>query len=257
MRKIRTLVVDDEPLARSRLVNLLNTCADILLIGECGNGKEATTCIKKYRPDLVFLDIQMPDLDGFDVLTDLKLDRSPFIIFVTAYDHFAIKAFDIHAVDYLLKPFDDDRFMQALEHAREQIHINDQAVLNQKLLRVLDEFRDEKYEQPETIFVQHRGQTRSIHVLDIGWIEAHGNYLKLHVDNRRYLIRSTLQAFYEGLNRDHFLRIHRSLIINKLKTQRIRYRGNNEYQFVMEGDTSLTSGRSFREEIELYLKERA
>ena len=148
MRKIRTLVVDDEPLARARLLHLLQEYPDILLIGECGNGQEATTHIKKYRPDLVFLDIQMPDLDGFGVLEALQLDRTPFIIFVTAYDRFALKAFDIHAVDYLLKPFDDDRFRHALSHAREQIHINDQAVLNQKLLRVLDEFREDKISPP-------------------------------------------------------------------------------------------------------------
>ncbi|MEZ4983300.1 MAG: response regulator [Saprospiraceae bacterium] len=156
MRNIRTLVVDDEPLARARIVNLLNKAENISVLGECKNGREAMKSIATYKPDLVFLDIQMPDLNGFDVLNSGKLNDVPFIIFVTAFDQYALQAFDVKAVDYLLKPYDDERFFKALEHARTQIAMKDSALLHQKMVNLLEEQKVQNGEINDVIELKER-----------------------------------------------------------------------------------------------------
>ncbi|MCB0563088.1 MAG: response regulator, partial [Phaeodactylibacter sp.] len=159
MKKIRTLVVDDEPLARARIVKLLEPIDYITLIGECKNGSEALHQMEEYRPDLVFLDIQMPDLNGFEVLSREELRPLPFIIFVTAYNQYALKAFDVHAVDYLLKPYDDERFMRAVEHARQQINLQQDALLHQKMVNLLEAHHQESSEALQHLEAKEKGRT--------------------------------------------------------------------------------------------------
>ncbi|MBR9923099.1 MAG: response regulator transcription factor [Bacteroidetes bacterium] len=256
MRKIRTLVVDDEPLARRRITGLLEKHPYIQLVGECKNGKDAVKKINTYQPDLVFLDIQMPDLNGIEVIKATDSAPLPFIIFVTAYDNYALEAFNVHAVDYLLKPFDNNRFEEALEHARKQIGIKEKALLHEKMLYLIHEHQTMDESGPQTLTIKKRGRTVHVPIDDINWVEADGNYLHLHLEGEKYLLRQTMQGFYDGLRSRDFLRIHRSLLINSRYLNNVRYLGNNRYLFQMRNGTELHSGRSFRSAIEEYLTER-
>lgn len=254
MRKIRTLVVDDEPLARARILKLLEQFDFITVIGECKNGREALTQIQSYKPDLVFLDIQMPDLNGFDVLQNKTINPLPFIIFVTAFDHYAVKAFDVRAVDYLLKPYDDERFIQALDHAKEQILLKDASVLHQKMVRILDEYQHQQSDELRAIEIKENGVTKLINVNDIYWIEAEGNYLKIHLEKKRHLIRQTLQNIESQLDSKLFFRIHRSILVNQLYVEHIKYKGNNQYSFLMKNGEKLISSRSYKEDVIRHLE---
>lgn len=253
MKKIRTIVVDDEPLARTRITNLLKSFDFIDLIGEGKNGRQALQMLTNYKPDLVFLDIQMPDLNGFDVLSNTAPEDLPFIIFVTAYDQYALKAFDVHAVDYLLKPFDDDRFAQALDHARQQIETRQHAMLHHRIVRMLEDHQDPQGESIHSIEVKERGIAHRIKIDDIHFFEAHGNYLKAHIKDRFFLIRQTLQSLTEQISLDHYLRIHRSVLINCNYIDKITYRGNNQFAFLMKNSKEVLSSRSYREDIERIL----
>lgn len=250
MRKIKTLVVDDEPLARARICKLLQTYDFITLLGECRNGKEALRQITDYRPDLVFLDIQMPDFNGFDVLAKMEKEKLPFIIFVTAYDQYALKAFDVHAVDYLLKPYDNDRFDRALQHARRQILTRDQATLHHRMLNVLQEFEEQQIADDLRVEIKDRGRTQVINILDIQCVEAQGNYLQLFLEDTSYMIRQTLQAFEDQVKGHPFIRIHRSILINTNYLVGKRYDGNGQYHFSLKNGKQVQSSRSFREDID-------
>lgn len=254
MRKIRTLVVDDEPLARARILKQLEQFEYITVIGECKNGREALTQIKTYKPDLVFLDIQMPDLTGFDVLENESIKPLPFIIFVTAYDHYAIKAFNVHAVDYLLKPYDDERFVQALEYAKEQILLKDASFLHKKMVRILDEYQYQQSDELTAIEVKEKAMTKLINVNDIYWIEAEGNYLKINLENRRHLIRQTMQNIESQLDKTMFIRVHRSILVNQLYIRNVKYKGNNQYVFNLKNEVKLMSSRSYKEDVVHYLE---
>jgi two-component system LytT family response regulator len=256
MRPIRTLVVDDEPLARTRLVKLLSGESDIMVLDECRNGSEALEKIRKYQPDLIFLDIQMPDLDGFHVLEKGKLKHKPFIIFVTAYDHYALKAFDVKATDYLLKPYDDERFYKALDYARSQIITKDQKELHSRLVNLIEDFNQKK--NPDILVyldVKERGTDRRIRIEDILWINAYGNYVELHLSDQRHLLRVTLQQLEEKLNPYQFIRIHRSIVVNKNYVTKVKYLSNNQYQFTMRTGMKLKSSRSYKKAIGEFLIE--
>ena len=256
MRPIRTLVVDDEPLARTRLVKLLTGEPDIVVIGECRNGREALEMIRKYQPDLVFLDIQMPDMDGFHVLEKGMLKHKPFIIFVTAYDHYALKAFDVKATDYLLKPYDDERFQQALDYARTQILTKDQKELHHRLIDLLEDFNQKKNSDVLMYLeVKDKGMNRRIRIDDILWVSAYGNYVELHLPEQRYLHRVTLQQLEEQLNPNIFFRIHRSIVVNKHYITGVKYLSNNRYQFSMSSGNKLLSSRSYKKTIGEFLVE--
>jgi two-component system LytT family response regulator len=252
MRKIKTLVVDDEPLARARICKLLSAYDYITILGECRNGKEALRQIVDYRPDLVFLDIEMPDFNGFDVLAKMGKEELPFIIFVTAYNQYALKAFDVHAVDYLLKPYDNDRFGRALEYARQQIQIKDQAALHHRMVKVLNDFDRQQLSDDLQVEVKDRGKTQIINILDVQCVEAQGNYLQLHLADSKYLIRQTLQAFEDQVTGHPFLRIHRSALINTHYLESHRYDGNGQYHFTLRNGKQIQSSRGFREEIEAH-----
>ena len=253
MKKIRTLVIDDEPLARARIVKLLEQFDEFVLLGECKNGQEALEKISNYKPDLIFLDIQMPDLNGFELLSNFKLEPLPFIIFVTAYDKFAIKAFDVHAVDYLLKPFDDDRFVDALHHAKEQIIQKRNMLIHQQMLQLLDHIHSDDSKDLQFIEFKDKGRTQKLLVADIYYVEAQGNYLRLYTKDRAILIRETLQSISTKLDSKHFFRIHRSIIVNLNYVDQIKYQGNNQFIFQLKNEQSLLSSRSFKAEIETLL----
>lgn len=253
MKKIRTLVVDDEPLARARIVKLLEPIDYITIIGECKNGREALRQMEEYRPDLVFLDIQMPDLTGFEVLSREELQPLPFIIFVTAYNQYALKAFDVHAVDYLLKPYDDERFLRAVEHARQQISLKEDAMLHKKMVRLLESHQHGQSEELRNLEVKEKGRNILVRAVDIRYIEADGNYLKVHTPDKAYLIRHTLQSVEEQLENELFLRIHRSLLVNTQYIREVKYEGNNQYAFHMKDGRCLISSRSYRDAIHEYL----
>ena len=242
---IRAAIVDDEPLARRRIRNLLVEAPDVEVIAECANGKDAIESLEASPPDLLFLDIQMPEVDGFDVLQAVGVGRVPAVIFVTAYDQFALRAFEAHALDYLLKPFDDERFGAALERARERIRQQQGSDVDRRLQALLENVRgDHGYLRRLLVPSGHRSIfVRTEH---IDWIEAERNYIRLHVGGRAHLLRENLSHIVSALDPRTFCRIHRSIIVNIDRIQAVEALFRGEYQVVLHDGTKLTSGRSYR-----------
>jgi len=242
---IRAVIVDDEPLARRRIRSLLVEAEDVEVIAECANGKEAIQAIEESPPDLLFLDIQMPELDGFDVLQAIGVGHVPVVIFVTAYDQFALRAFEAHALDYLLKPFDDERFEAALQRARERIRQQQGGDLDRRLRALLEEVRgDRGYLQRLAVPTGHRSVF--IRTEEIDWIEAERNYIRLHVGGRAYLLRESLSRIESALDPATFCRIHRSTIVNIDRIQAVEALFGGAYLVVLHDGTKLTSGRGYR-----------
>lgn len=242
---IRAVIVDDEPLARRRIRNLLAESEDVEVIAECANGMEAIQAIEESPPDLLFLDIQMPELDGFDVLQAIGVGRVSVVIFVTAYDQFALRAFEAHALDYLLKPFDDERFEAALQRARARIRQQQGGDLDRRLRALLEEVRgDRGYLQRLVVPTGHRSVF--IRTEEIDWIEAERNYIRLHVGGRSYLLRESLSRIESALDPTTFCRIHRSTIVNIDRIQAVESLFRGEYLVVLHDGAKLTSGRSYR-----------
>ena len=242
---IRAAIVDDEPLARRRIRNLLTEARDVEVIAECANGKEAIESLEESPPDLLFLDIQMPEIDGFDVLQAIGVGRVPVVIFVTAYDQFALRAFEAHALDYLLKPFDDERFEAALQRARGRIHERQGGDLVLRLRALLEEVRGGSgYLQ--RLVVPAGGRSIFLRTEEIDWIEAERNYVRLHVRGRAHLLRENLSRIESALDPARFCRIHRSTIVNIDRIQAVEPLFRGEYLVVLHDGTKLTSGRSYR-----------
>jgi two-component system LytT family response regulator len=230
---IRALVVDDEPLARRNLTILLRRDPDIGSVAECGSGLEALEEIRRSKPDLVFLDVQMPECDGFDVLELLGADRPPVIIFVTAYDEYALRAFEAGALDYLLKPFDDARFSRALNRAKDRLA-----------------HRTPQQQQPaERLVVRNRGQVLFLNVSDIDWIEAAGYYACLHVGGDTHILRRSLSELEQDLGDGKFIRIHRSIIVNLDRIRGLELQNGGDYEVVLESKTRLRLSRRFRKRL--------
>ncbi len=249
---IRAVIVDDEPLARRRIRSLLEEATDVEVISECASGKEAIETIKESRPDLLFLDIQMPEVDGFDVLQAIGVGRVPVVIFVTAYDQFALRAFEAHALDYLLKPFDDERFEAALQRARERIRQQQGGDLDHRLRTLLDEVRgDRRYLQRLVVPTGHRNVF--IRTEEINWIEADRNYIRLHVDGRAHLLRESLSRIESALDPATFCRIHRSTIVNIDRIHTVESLLSGEYLVVLQDGTKLASGRSYRRNLHILM----
>ncbi len=249
---IRAVIVDDEPLARRRIRSLLVEAEDVEVIAECANGKEAIQAIEESPPDLLFLDIQMPELDGFDVLQAIGVGHVAVVIFVTAYDQFALRAFEAHALDYLLKPFDDERFEAALERARERIRQQQGGDLDRRLRALLEEVRgDRGYLQ--RLVVPSGRRSVFIRTEEIDWIEAERNYVRLHVGGRSYLLRENLSHIEAALDPAKFCRIHRSTIVNIDRIQAVESLFQGEYLVVLHDGTKLTSGRSYRRSLHALL----
>jgi len=255
---IRTLIVDDEPLARERLRELLDDRPDVTVIGEAEDGLEAAEVIRETEPDLVFLDVQMPGLNGIDVIEEVGREQMPVTVFVTAYDQYAIKAFDLAAVDYLLKPFDDERFEQAFERARDRIVDQDADAISRRLLRMLREkdpslFEDETAsEEPylERIAVQGRGKARIVSVDEITHITADGSYAELHTPDGTHVIRERMKALASRLDPSEFVRVHRSAIVRLDEVELILRSGGGNYAVRLEDGTTVSVSRGRIEELQ-------
>jgi two-component system LytT family response regulator len=244
--KLQALIVDDEPLARDRLQKLLDAEPEVSVIGQCANGKEAVKAIRDKRPDLVFLDVQIPELDGFGVIAALEADQIPVVIFVTAHDKFALKAFEVHAVDFLLKPFDRERFQTALKRAKERIAQKRPGELDQRLAALLAEIKPEA-KALERMAIKTSGRVIFIKTSDIDWIEAADNYVNLHVGNESHLHRETLTALAERLPPKKFMRISRSTIVNVDRIKELQPLFHGEYAVILRNGTTLTLSRSYRD----------
>ncbi|MDB6034607.1 MAG: yehT 1 [Verrucomicrobiales bacterium] len=250
--KTRTLIADDEPLARERLRKLLSAEPQIDLIGECSNGREAVEAIRKESPDLVFLDVQMPELDGFGVLQELEKSERPAVIFVTAHDKFALRAFEVHALDYLLKPFDRERFQTALHRALEHLQKHTARELNDRLSALLADVRQEpKY--TERLAIKSSGKVVFLKASEIDWVEAADNYVNLHAGAESYLHRETMSALEEILDPARFLRISRSTIVNIDCVKELQPLFHGEYSVILKNGARLTLSRGYRDKIQQFL----
>lgn len=249
MRHLRAIIVDDEPAARNRLVRLLEQDAETELVAECRNGPEAIEAVNKHRPDLMFLDVQMPQLNGFDVVARIPGDRMPFVVFVTAHDQYALRAFDVNAVDYLLKPYDDERFFASLEKAKRSTELHSTSKLTGKLMELVREHMHTRSEFTEQFVIKDKGREFKVAVDDLVYLRSEGNYLLLQTKDRHHLHRMTMNAVETELDPDRFLRIHRSYMVNRAHVRNARYNGNNEFVFSMSNGERIVSGRSYKEQI--------
>jgi len=249
--KLRCIIIDDEFLARQRLLKLLEPFDDIVIVGECRNGQEALELIPLKEPDLIFLDIQMPDMNGFTVVS--KLAIKPHIIFTTAYDSYALKAFEINAVDYLLKPFDEDRLCIALERIRVLKKKKQVSHLEDKIKKLLRSYENKATDFLNEILIPLNGRDITIYVEDVIYFKSDGNYVKIVTETKSYLHRSTLNSLSDRLDTNQFLRIHRSTILNKFYIKKCSYNSNNEYKFHLKNEEQLLSSRSYKTLISEYL----
>jgi two-component system LytT family response regulator len=247
--KIRTLIVDDEPLARQRLRTLLEAESDIEIVSECTDGRQAVAAIREERPDLVFLDVQMPLLDGFGVLETLGVDRPPAIVFVTAYDRYALRAFEVHALDYLLKPFDRERFGKALARARSHARQDQSADVSQRLLALLQDVKEAR-KPLDRLVIKSGGRVCFVRTDEIDWVEAAGNYVKIHVQDEEHLLRETISNLEGRLDPDKFLRIHRSTIVHIERIRELQPAFHGDQVVILRNGTELPLSRSYREKLQ-------
>lgn len=246
---IRALIVDDEPLGREGIRNLLSGDKDIVIAGECADGVQAIADIQSLRPDLVFLDIQMPECDGFGVLAALPEGSIPSVIFVTAFDKYALEAFAVHALDYILKPIDPARFRIALDRVKERFLEQHQERFNESLLRFVAELHaQEKYRN--RIVVKSRGKLLLFKVDDVDWIESAGDYVSLHVRGEQHLLRDTMNEIEAKLDPVRFLRIHRSTIVNVDRVKELEPLFQGQYVLRLRDGTRLTASRSYKKQID-------
>ncbi|TJY37761.1 LytR/AlgR family response regulator transcription factor [Pontimicrobium aquaticum] len=249
--KLRCLIIDDEFLARQRLLKLLEPFKSLSIVGECRNGKDALEKIRIKEPDLIFLDIQMPDIDGFTVYE--KLQKKPYVIFTTAYDTYALNAFKINAVDYLLKPFDEDRLTIAIERILEIKKTNKASQLEKNIKKLLQNIEKDSNQFLTQISLPTKGRDFSINIDDVICFKSDGNYVKIITDEKPHLYRTTMNLINDRLDPMQFLRIHRSVIINKFYIEKCKYLSNNEYEFTLKNGIKLTSSRSYKPSIVSYL----
>ena len=257
--KIRVLIVDDEPLARRGIRQLLETEKDFEIAGEATNGREAISLNHKLTPDLVFLDIQMPLLDGFSFVEKMGAQNLPEIVFVTAYDEHAIRAFEINALDYLLKPIDPERFVKTLNRVREQMKETQTKGIDRKLSTLLQSLESVKSngEQPtylERITIKKAEHITFVDVDEIDWISSEGNYVKLHAKNKTHLFRETMDGIERKLDPQKFLRLRRSTIVQIEQIKELHPLFNGEYVVILKDGTKLSSSRRYRQNLNLLLK---
>lgn len=258
---IRVLIVDDESLGRLRVADLLRAKADVEIVGEAADGDAAVRAIRELGPDLVFLDVQMPKKSGLDVVREVGAQRMPMTIFVTAYDRYALEAFDVAAVDYLVKPFDDDRFEQAFVRARRVLALEGVERARESLLAMLSASGTSAAPTAPTttprylerIAVEMKGQVKPIPVAQIDYIAAAGPYAELHVGDRRYVIREAMQTLEDRLDPNRFMRVHRSLIVRLDLVEALHRGGGGDYELQMKGGVRLRVSRSRREALERWL----
>jgi two-component system LytT family response regulator len=246
--KIRTLIVDDEPLAREWARNGLQEEADLEIIGECGDGFEAVQAISDLKPDLVLLDVQMPGLDGFGVLASVDAADMPAVIFITAFDRYALKAFEAHAVDYLMKPFSGERLHEAVDRARGEIDRSSSKELEVALHALLGDIQRERT-YPEWLLIKKDERSVFLRVADIDWIESSRNNVRLHVGKEVYVYHETTTGIEARLDPKHFFRIHRSTIVNIDRIREMHPWFNGDYAVTLKDGTRLTLSSTYRERL--------
>ncbi|MFM9915800.1 MAG: LytR/AlgR family response regulator transcription factor [Rhizobacter sp.] len=263
MNKIRTVVVEDEPVSRDRLLALLSEEQDVEVVGACADGRSAATAIANTTPDLVFLDIQLPEMDGLTLARAFDADTRPAVVFVTAHDSYALPAFEIHALDYLLKPFSAQRFRSALAYAREHLAQRRATSIGRHILGLLPDVQATPAPPPvsstpvsagERLVVKSSGRIYFVKIADIDWCEAAGNYIRVHVGAQAHLIRETMNRLESQLEPRLFVRVHRSTIVNVDRIQELRSSFNGEHVVVLRSGTRLTMSRGYREALQERLK---
>ena len=256
---LRVVVVDDEPLARSGMCGLLARDPELTLVAQCADGAEAVAAIAGLKPDLVLLDVQMPEMDGFEVLREVGPARMPVVVFVTAFDRFALRAFDVAAVDYLLKPFDDERFDLAVARAKHAVRNAEAGELGRRLMRLVErqgapppsadapvQTASEPARHATRLVVKSAGRTVFVRVDEVDWIEADGKYVRLHAGARAHLVRASLAAVAERLDPSHFVRIHRSTVVNVARIREVQPWMGGDHLAILRDGTRLRVSRTFR-----------
>jgi two-component system LytT family response regulator len=246
--KIRALIVDDEPLARRRIKSLLAHDQSVDVIGECSDGYKAVSSISELSPDLVFLDVQMPAMDGFEVIKTIGAEQMPTVIFVTAYDQYALKAFEVNALDYLLKPFNRSRFQKTLERAKTMIKGLQSGPVNNQLLSLLGDLQREQ-QTPARFIIKAGGRVVFLRVEEIDWMCAVGNYVRLQAGRDSHLMRETMTGMEAKLDPASFMRIHRSTIVNLDRVKEVQPWAKGEYVVIMRDGTRLIMSRRYRERL--------
>ncbi len=268
--RIRTIIVDDEALARRGLEIRLLATEDFEIVSQCANGREAVTSITSHQPDLVFLDVQMPGLSGFEVLAHLQHDAIPLVVFVTAYDQYAIRAFDARAVDYLLKPVDDERFAAALDRVRDRLRARNAADQRDQLFNLIAEItgsgelvleelltRGRKALEPkhaEILPIRQGREIVRVPIASVEWIDAAGDYMCIHAGGNTHILRGTMKDLEQYLDPKIFQRVHRSTIVNLRRVKSLRAHMNGEYFLTLDGGHELKLSRTYRDKVELFLK---
>lgn len=260
---MRAVIVDDEALARKGLKLRLERFDSVELIGECANGREALEFIAKETPDLVFLDIQMPGMNGFDVISNLQQDNMPLVVFVTAFDQYAIEAFDVHAVDYLLKPIDDDRLADAIARAERQFAASEAVTEKQRLMDLVisitgkseaaladmldgDEV-DRKY--PEKLAIKDAGEVTLLPIGEIDWVDAAGDYMCVHANDETHVMRITMKELESQLDPTSFQRVHRSTIVNLARVKKVCSHMNGEFHLILENGATVKMSRTYKDKV--------
>jgi two-component system LytT family response regulator len=241
------MVVDDEPLGRKKVAMMLAGVPDVEMVGEFAGGPETVEAVKGLQPDLLFLDVQMPGMDGFELLREIGPDHLPLVVFVTAYEQHAVEAFRVHALDYLLKPFDRERLLEALARARQQLDQTLREDVQAKLATFLEMPRPAQ--RLERILVKSAGRISFLKVEEVDWIEAQGDYVRLHVTGKKHLIRERISELEQQLSSDRFIRIHRSTIVNIDRIKEMQPLFYGEYAVVLHDGTRLTLSRSYRDKV--------
>jgi len=245
---IRALIADDEALARKLIRRMLKDDRDIEIVGECSNGKEAVAIIRKQKPDVVFLDVQMPEMDGFAVLESIGSERLPEIIFATAYEQYAIRAFELHALDYLLKPFDQARFKDAIKHAKERFRSDRRDEGRMQISALLENIRN-KAQYLDRLMIKAAGRITFLSIDEINWIQADDKYVHLHAGKICPMVRQTLSAMETQLDPKKFQRVHRSAIVNIGRIKELQPLFSGEHSILLEDGTKLTLSRSYKEKL--------
>ena len=247
--QIRALVIDDEPLARAMIREMLEDDPEVEIVGECASGHEAIEAIRSLSPDLIFLDIQMPELGGFEVLESFKGQVMPYIIFATAYDQYAVRAFEVNALDYLLKPFDKERFNSAWQRAKGRIHEDRLNQREQHILALLEELKAGP-QYLERLVIKTEGRVFFLDIDDVHCIEAEGNYVRVYNGQKTYLLRETISGLESQLDPKKFLRIHRSSIVRIDRIKELQPWFHGEYHVVLENGKKLTLSRNYRSNLQ-------
>ena len=263
MSKLRTIIVDDEPLARRGLKLRLEQYPELELVAECRNGKEALRAVAELQPDLLFLDIQMPGMDGFEVVRELQGDTMPLVVFVTAFDQYAVDAFNIHAIDYVLKPIDDERLQEAVRHAIDNFNKKKLETHKQNLIEVvigitgaspasIEEMAESgrnPASYPEKLSIKDRDEVQMVPTTEIDWVDAAGDYMCVHAGGITHIMRITMKQLETLLNPAVFLRVHRSTIVNANRISRAQSLSNGEFLLTLDNESQLKVSRSYRDKI--------